>query len=97
MRKYVASAVTGLALLTASAVPSAHAEVSFGITLGVPVFAPAPVYYESRPVYYAPPVYYVPRANYYYDRPWHGHNGRGHYGHRQHGHRHDDRGHRHWR
>jgi hypothetical protein len=93
MRKYVASVVTGLALLAASGVPSAHAEVSFGITLGVPVFVPAPVYYAPRPVYYVPPAYYVPpRANYYYDRPWHGH-----YGHRHHGHGHYDHGHRHWR
>lgn len=71
MRKYVISALAGLTLVAASGIPTANAEVSFGITLGVPLYAPAPVYYEA-------PVYYAPRASYY--RPSQGHHG--YYGHR---------------
>ena len=77
MRKCAISALAGLALLSASGV--SRSDVTFGITLDVPLFAsapyyvPSPVYYRSAPAYYAPPVYYAPRASYY--RPSQGHHG----------------------
>ena len=96
MRKRLALIATGAVLAAASGTALARGDVSFGISIGVPV-APAPVYVAPPPVVYYPPaprVYYEPARVYYapayYSAPVvvkykHGH------GHKRHGHHH-----RHW-
>jgi hypothetical protein len=60
--------LAGTALALASGTAAAHGRVSFGVSVGVPVY-PAPVYVAPAPVYYAPaPVYYAPRRVYYAPR-----------------------------
>ena len=98
MRKTLISVVSGLTLVAASGIASAHSGISVGINFGVPVAAPVyvappPVYYRPAPVYYyAPPRsdYYVPSRGYYaepaYYGPRHGYQYR-----HQHGNRHYDR------
>jgi hypothetical protein len=94
MNKTLASALGALALFASSGLTSAHAGgVSFGIVIGVPapVYHPAPVYYEPAyypppPVYYAPRVVYVPPVYYAPRIVYTGH-----------GHRHAHGHHRHWR
>jgi len=55
----------GAALAIASGSAMAGGNVSFGISIGVPV-APAPVYVAPPPVYApAPRVYYAPATVYY--------------------------------
>lgn len=93
MNKYLVSALAGLAIFAAGSMSSAHAGgISVGVSIGLPVFVAAPVYYEPvyyppPPVYYAPrvvyapPVYYAPRVVYSsYHRHGH-HSDRGHRGH----------------
>ncbi len=69
MRKYLVSALAGLAILATGNISTAHAGgVSVGIAIGVPFpapvrYVPAPVYY-AEPEYYPPPVYYAPRVVY---------------------------------
>ena len=95
MRKRLALIATGAVLAAASGTALARGDVSFGISIGVPV-APTPVYVAPPPVVYAPAprVYYEPARVYYapayYSAPVvvkykHGH------GHKRHGHHH-----RHW-
>ncbi len=63
MRKYLVSALAGLAILGAGNISTAHAGgVSVGIAIGVPF--PAPVRYVPAPVYYAEPEYYPPPVYY---------------------------------
>lgn len=66
MRKRLALMATGAVLAAASGTALARGDVSFGISIGVPV-APAPVYVAPPPVVYAPPprVYYAPAPVYY--------------------------------
>lgn len=73
MRKwsaFVAVPALALAGLFGSAAAHARSDIQWSITLGVPLFAPPPVYYAPPPVYYAPPrpvivrpapIYYAPR------------------------------------
>jgi hypothetical protein len=73
MRKwsaFVAVPALALAGLLGSAAAHARSDVQWSISIGVPFFAPPPVYYAPPPVYYAPPhpvivrpapIYYVPR------------------------------------
>jgi hypothetical protein len=66
MRKRLALIATGAVLATASGTALARGDISFGISIGVPV-APAPVYVAPPPVVYAPAprVYYEPARVYY--------------------------------
>ena len=93
MRKTVISVISGLTLVAASGIASAHSGISVGINFGIPVAAPiyiAPpaVYDRPAPVYYAPPqaVYDVPSRGYYaepaYYGPRHGYQYRHHHGNR---------------
>ena len=96
MRKRLALIANGAVLAAASGTALARGDISFGISIGVPV-APAPVYVAPPPVVYYPPaprVYYEPARVYYapayYSAPVvvkykHGH------GHKRHGYHH-----RHW-
>ena len=72
MRNRYSLILAGVALAAASGTAAAHSNVSFGISLGVPIVA-APVYVAPPPVVYAPPpVYYAPARVYYapaYYRP----------------------------
>jgi hypothetical protein len=61
-----------LAGLLGTAAAHARSDVQWSITLGVPFFAPPPVYYAPPPVYLRPaPIYYAPRYAYpgYYRAP----------------------------
>jgi len=86
MRNKLIAVLAGTALVAASGAAFAGGNVSFGISLGVPAYYPAPVYAAPPvvyapppPVYYAPPVvyyrpYYAPAAVVRFDRGWgHGH------------------------
>ena len=93
MRNKLTTLLIGGILVVASGTAAAGSNVSFGISLGVPVYQPAPVYVAPPPVAYYPPapVYYAPPAVYYGPRPFYGpavvvryNNWRGH---RHHGHR----------
>ncbi|HEX6008215.1 MAG TPA: hypothetical protein VFY80_09640 [Burkholderiales bacterium] len=66
MTKRLGLITAGAALAIASGSAMAGGDVSFGISIGVPV-APAPVYVAPPPVVYAPPprVYYAPATVYY--------------------------------
>ena len=66
MRKRLALMATGAVLAAASGTALARGDISFGISIGVPV-APAPVYVAPPPVVYAPVprVYYEPARVYY--------------------------------
>ena len=75
MRNKLTALLIGGILVVASGTAAAGGNVSFGISIGVPAYYPAPVYaappvvyYPPAPVYYGPPVvYYSPRPYYYYD------------------------------
>ncbi len=88
MRSKLIAVLAGTALVAASGAAFAGGNVSFGISLGVPAYYPAPVYAAPpvvyappAPVYYPPVVYYSPRPYYYapatvirYNSGWsHGH------------------------
>lgn len=85
MRNKLTALLVGGILVVASGTAAASGHVSFGISIGVPVVQPAPVYvapppvayYPAPAVYYAPPppVYYVPRP--YYAPPFAVRYGRG--------------------
>ena len=66
MRKRLALMAAGAVLAAASGTALARSDISFGISIGVPV-APAPVYVAPPPVVYAPAprVYYEPARVYY--------------------------------
>ena len=74
MRNKLTSLLIGGILVVASGTAAAAGNVSFGISLGVPVYQPAPVYVAPPPVAYYPPapVYYAPPAVYYAPRPFYG-------------------------
>ena len=85
MRNKLTALLIGSILVVASGTAAAGSNVSFGISFGIPVYQPAPVY-VAPPA----PVYYAPRAVYYAPRPFYGprhdhghHRGWGH-GHRDH-------------
>ena len=92
MRHKIAVLLIGAAFATLSGIAAARDNVSFGISLGVPV---APVYVAPPPVYYDPPVYYGPSFYYggppvyYYGHPYRGWDARidryGGYRHGRHG------------
>jgi hypothetical protein len=81
MRKwsaFVAVPVLAAAGLFGSAAAHARSDVQWSISIGVPFFAPPPVYYAPPPVYYAPPrpvivrpapIYYAPRHHGYHGHP----------------------------
>lgn len=88
MRKRLALIATGAVLAAVSGTALARGDISFGISIGVPlapapvyvapppvVYAPAPrVYYEPARVYYAPAYYYpAPVVKYKRSRNHHGH------------------------
>jgi hypothetical protein len=85
MRKwsaFVAVPVLAAAGLFGSAAAHARSDVQWSISIGVPFFAPPPVYYAPPPVHYAPPrpvivrpapIYYAPRHHGYHG--YHGHPG----------------------
>jgi hypothetical protein len=68
-RTAMAVFVAGAALMATPA--KANAQVSFGIRVGRPHYAPAPIYVAPRPIYvppvrvYAPGVYVAPAYGYY--------------------------------
>lgn len=66
MRNRLSLVAAGAVLAIASGTAAAGSNVSFGISIGVPV-APAPVYVAPPPVVYYPPapVYYAPPRVYY--------------------------------
>lgn len=66
MRNRLILLLAGVVLAVASGTAAARSDVSFGISIGVPV-APAPVYVAPPPVVYYPPapVYYAPARVYY--------------------------------
>jgi len=72
MRSKLIAVLAGTVLVAASGAAFAGGNVSFGISIGVPAYYPAPVhaappvvYYPAAPVYYGPPVvYYSPRPFY---------------------------------
>ena len=74
MRNRSTLLLAGVVLAVASANAAARSDVSFGISIGVPV-APAPVYVSSPPVVYYPPVpvyYYGPASRVYYAPAYYG-------------------------
>ena len=96
MRNKLTALLIGGILVVASGTAAAGGNVSFGISIGVPVYAapvyapPPVVYYPAAPVYYGPPVvyhnprpYYAPAAVFRYNngRGW-GHGHRHHVRHR---------------
>ena len=89
MRKRLALMATGAVLAAASGTALARGDISFGISIGVPVaaapvyvappppvvYVPAPrVYYEPARVYYAPAYYYrAPVVKYKHRHPHYRH------------------------
>ena len=73
MRNRLSLLMAGTVLAVASGTAAARGDVSFGISIGVPV-APAPVYVAPPPVVYAPPppVVYYPPARVYYAPAYYG-------------------------
>jgi hypothetical protein len=64
-----------LALTAALGAGMAHArggDVQWSVTIGAPVYVPAPVYRQPAPVYHQPPPVYYPQVRYqtptYWDR-----------------------------
>jgi hypothetical protein len=58
-----------LALTAALGTGMAHArgpDVQWSVTIGAPIFVPAPVYRQPAPVYYQPPPVYYPQSPVYY-------------------------------
>jgi hypothetical protein len=55
MRRILMTLLIGAALAAASGAAVARDHVSFGVTVGAPVYA-----YPPAPVYYGPPPYYGP-------------------------------------
>ncbi|MDB5864950.1 MAG: hypothetical protein JWO70_2756 [Betaproteobacteria bacterium] len=83
MRKTIATALAGAALIALSGAAAARSNIDVGISFGYPApvyvappppvaYYPAPVYVQPAPVYYAPPAYYAaPRYYAPRDRGWH--------------------------
>jgi len=67
----------GATMLAVSGLAMAHSNIGFSVSIGVPAYAPPPVYYAPPPVYYPPPavvytpppVYYAPAPRVYYGGP----------------------------
>lgn len=75
MRKRLGLIAAGAALAIASGTAAARSDISFGILIGAPIVAPAPVYVAPPPVVYvpaAPRVYYQPAPRVYYAPAYYG-------------------------
>ena len=51
----------------------AHArggDVQWSVTIGAPIYVPAPVYRQPAPVYHQPPPVYYPHARYQQPTHW---------------------------
>ena len=62
-----------LAFTAALATGMAHArgpDVHWSVTIGAPIFVPAPVYRQPAPVYHQPPPVYYPQARYQTPTHW---------------------------
>ncbi|HSQ03163.1 MAG TPA: hypothetical protein VLN59_03945, partial [Burkholderiales bacterium] len=77
MKRMLSIVAIGAALAALSSVASAHSNIGFSVSIGVPgyvappvAYAPPPVVYAPPPVVYAPaPVYYAPAPRVYYGPP----------------------------
>jgi hypothetical protein len=90
MKSLILKSVIGMAAATCAASVFARDHVSVSLSIGAPVYTPAPVYVTPPPVVYTPaPVVYQPVVPVVsYERVYYGPPGYWHEHHHHHGYRH---------